>query len=86
MTRAFRKPPLDITEAIGNVLAVGAGLFILWILLVAVWVMVAVMPVDMIAEHKCLDAGYPEHKTDVFLNTYCMTLDGLVKVRVEEIE
>ena len=56
------------------------GLFVLFSLYVIfVW-----LPVSMYAEADCLRNGYPKAKVSVGLERYCVTLDGLVTVKVDK--
>ena len=56
------------------------GLFVLFSLYVIfVW-----LPVSMYAEADCLRNGYPKAKVSVGLERYCITLDGLVTVKVDK--
>jgi hypothetical protein len=40
----------------------------------------------LVAEAKCLEAGYPRSAVTWNLRQYCMNLEGSVTVKVEEIE
>ena len=41
-------------------------------------------PVNIYTEAECLREGYPEYKLSVGLERYCITLDGIVTVRVDK--
>lgn len=41
-----------------------------------------VLPVGLWTEAQCLRAGYPKVAVTVFLDRYCLTLDGAVTVKV----
>ncbi len=41
------------------------------------------MPVILTTEATCLRAGYPKARVSVFLERYCITLEGNVSVRVD---
>jgi len=41
------------------------------------------IPVDLNTQSKCLTQGYPEHRTSIGLEQYCMNLDGSITVRVK---
>ncbi len=58
-----------------------AALFVLFVLYtVFIW-----SPVNIYTEAECLRNGYPEHRTSIGLERYCMTLDGSIIVRVDKI-
>ena len=42
------------------------------------------MPVNIYNEAECLREGYPENKVSIGLERYCMTLDGVITVRVDK--
>ena len=54
------------------------GMFMLFLMLV--WV-----PFHLYDESQCLKAGYPKTSTSVFLDGYCMNLEGSVTVQVKSL-
>lgn len=42
------------------------------------------LPMNIRAEAKCLERGYPEHRVTWNLDTYCLNLDGTITVKVEK--
>jgi hypothetical protein len=50
--------------------------------LAVAYVLLALMPVTMMAERECLAAGYPEARVTFMLERYCVTLEGAVTPRV----
>lgn len=45
-----------------------------------------VLPVSLLAEAECLHHGYPNSTVTVWLERYCLSLDGAVTVRVTNLE
>jgi len=43
------------------------------------------VPVNLAAGAKCLQGGYPKYAVTWNLKRYCMTLDGAVTVKVDEL-
>jgi len=42
------------------------------------------LPVNVYNEAECLRKGYPEHRTSIGLERYCMNLDGSITVNVDK--
>ena len=42
------------------------------------------VPVSLYTEARCLKSGYPESRVSIGLERYCMTLDGVVTVKVDK--
>ncbi len=63
---------------IGYVIGVLGGLLLSSIMLMLLWVMFAVLPVGLINEIDCLEAGYPKAYTTINLQGYCLNLDGSI--------
>ena len=40
------------------------------------------IPTHLVGEQDCLDNGYPEVKTTIFLDNFCVGLDGVVNTEV----
>lgn len=38
--------------------------------------------VAVVAEARCLEQGYPKSATSIFLDSYCMNLDGATRGKV----
>jgi hypothetical protein len=66
--------------AILQIMFAFAGIMVLAVL----YCMLIWLPVNLYAEAKCLEQGYPESRVSVGLEQYCMTLDGSVTVRVDK--
>lgn len=43
------------------------------------------LPVVLYTETQCLSKGYPEYKVAINLDSYCLTLDGAITVKVDKI-
>ena len=56
-------------EKVAMAIIAPIGAFMLYTLFI--W-----MPVNIVHEARCLKAGFPEYKTTVFLDGYCINLDG----------
>ncbi len=41
------------------------------------------LPIEAINSSECLEQGYPESKTTLFLDGYCINLDGAVTGKVK---
>lgn len=54
-------------------------------LILLIYTLVIWLPVHTIHESQCLKAGYPKTNTDVFLNGYCVTLDGNIAIKVKSL-
>ena len=65
--------------------AIFAGIFSILGVLV-VWLLFVMAPVAMYADMKCAEAGYPKSKITINLKSYCMTLDGAVTVKMEQLK
>jgi len=42
------------------------------------------LPVSLYAEAECLSEGYPESIVSIGLERYCMTLDGVITIKVNK--
>ena len=70
---------MNLLEKIGLTMVGIIALFFISILFV-------VIPVQLVAESKCLAAGYPAAKVTISLDTYCVNLDGVVTNKVVKVE
>ena len=52
--------------------------------LFAIYVLFIMVPVLMYTEAECLREGYPEYRVSIGLERYCMTLDGVITVKVDK--
>ena len=52
--------------------------------LFAIYVLFIMIPVLMYTEAECLREGYPEYRVSIGLERYCMTLDGVITVKVDK--
>ncbi len=53
------------------------------ILLIILFLMLIYLPIKTINLSECLEQGYPESKTTLFLDGYCINLDGAVTGKVK---
>jgi hypothetical protein len=60
----------------------GAAVLVASILMFCVFTLLVWTPTMLMAERKCLAAGYPKTSVTVALEAYCSTLDGSVTVSV----
>lgn len=68
----------DVALAIGAALMSLVVLFVLYILFVYA-------PVDLWGQEQCLKRGFPEHRTTVTLDVYCLNIEGVVQGKVVEV-
>lgn len=47
--------------------------------------LVVYWPVELYADMKCKQRGYPRADVTISLESYCMTLDGAVTVKLEKL-
>lgn len=57
-----------------------------FLLLASMLALVVYVPAEVLAQEKCLEAGYPEAKVTWNLKRYCTNLDGVVTVTVDQLE
>lgn len=50
--------------------------------LLVLYVLFVILPFYVWTESECLAAGYPKARVDVFLNGYCITVDGYIQAPV----
>ena len=73
-----------LEERILSAIAVLLGLIVPILLVALAWMMFWLIPHAAIADAKCLEKGFPMASVTWTGKAYCMTLDGSVRVIVEE--
>lgn len=54
-------------------------------LLSMVYLIFVMLPLNALAEEKCLEAGYPKATVTWNYKRYCMNLEGTVTVKIEQL-